>query len=642
MRFHCGISFSWRTIKKYILPFGIGLLAYLGFNGIFDYLNLGFINVYAYENFNTSYNISFDDYNSQLENESCNDVSLLDYFDYIISNVDFSTSYYQVFVNYVLFDDLFDIQNPSLYVYLIPTSSIQNDYIQYRGTNNGNQVNAGGNYAFNISPYYNTYQYYFVLRRFVGTNGVRCYLENGSPIDTDVTGHIIDFIQNNHYIYENNVNNFTIGITRIQNSTYASFFETTNTQINNNSSYNTSLWYYYSSVKYRLNPLDNSSSTFWYYKNINIIDKNIIYTKGDYISSYYELYPRVLKPTFIGYQTELNTFYTNLQPNQLSNYQLKVDFKVPQSILGFYQTPQEYIDNTSFEYICSGRVNSGDYYYYESFPCSLSSSYTTTSNTITYTFNNVSYTQNISNYDEIFVTIIPKYNDSGVSTTVFNLNYTFTNGYFYNTSFKGAIYERLSGLLTLDFKLYFSSNNSPNNANLYIDTTTFDNTIYSLGFSNTSHNEFYQIGQSILGNPNSYEILDHFRLTRVSNSFDTGIMVFQQNGSTRIPYLNLFFNGGMYISQNLGNDTFYYIDSNGSIQNGSFSPPLINQNDEYNVSSYLSIVNDFIDSMSESSAQFGLITQNFYDSMPPFFQTFIFVVFILFCLLFTYLLIKRK
>ena len=44
MRFHCGISFSWRTIKKYLIPILIGVLTALGFGF------LGVINVKADSN----------------------------------------------------------------------------------------------------------------------------------------------------------------------------------------------------------------------------------------------------------------------------------------------------------------------------------------------------------------------------------------------------------------------------------------------------------------------------------------------------------------------------------------------------------------------------------------------------------------
>ena len=51
MRFHCGVSFSWKTIKKFLIPFILGILAILGFNFIYDKesLPLGFIQVNALE-----------------------------------------------------------------------------------------------------------------------------------------------------------------------------------------------------------------------------------------------------------------------------------------------------------------------------------------------------------------------------------------------------------------------------------------------------------------------------------------------------------------------------------------------------------------------------------------------------------------
>ena len=49
MRFHCGISFSWRSIKKYLIPILLGFLAFFGFNFLQDnkVIPLGFIQAYA-------------------------------------------------------------------------------------------------------------------------------------------------------------------------------------------------------------------------------------------------------------------------------------------------------------------------------------------------------------------------------------------------------------------------------------------------------------------------------------------------------------------------------------------------------------------------------------------------------------------
>lgn len=52
MRFHCGFSFSWRSIKKFLIPFLLGILAFFSFNFFQDnkIIPLGFIQVSALEN----------------------------------------------------------------------------------------------------------------------------------------------------------------------------------------------------------------------------------------------------------------------------------------------------------------------------------------------------------------------------------------------------------------------------------------------------------------------------------------------------------------------------------------------------------------------------------------------------------------
>lgn len=47
MRFHCGISFSWRSIKRIIMPLIFGLIAFFGFNFVYDHFSIGFINAFA-------------------------------------------------------------------------------------------------------------------------------------------------------------------------------------------------------------------------------------------------------------------------------------------------------------------------------------------------------------------------------------------------------------------------------------------------------------------------------------------------------------------------------------------------------------------------------------------------------------------
>lgn len=51
MRFHCGLSFSWHSIKKFLIPILLGFLAFVGFNYIQDneIVPLGIIQANALE-----------------------------------------------------------------------------------------------------------------------------------------------------------------------------------------------------------------------------------------------------------------------------------------------------------------------------------------------------------------------------------------------------------------------------------------------------------------------------------------------------------------------------------------------------------------------------------------------------------------
>ena len=54
MRFHFGVSFSWRSIKRFLIPFIIGLLTFFGIN----YLNIA--RVHALTNLDTNYTLTLE------------------------------------------------------------------------------------------------------------------------------------------------------------------------------------------------------------------------------------------------------------------------------------------------------------------------------------------------------------------------------------------------------------------------------------------------------------------------------------------------------------------------------------------------------------------------------------------------------
>lgn len=422
--------------------------------------------------------------------------------------------------------------------------------------------------------------------------------------------------------------------------------------ISNDTSYNLLDYGFTNSIYfYKLNfpfiytkPTNNNTRDF--YKNIVINGQEL--QLGENMLTYYDLYKTSTKPTFVGYSTSLKTFYTNLEPIDISNYNLKIDFKVPQSLLGYSQEPQEYVDNVKFNYYCSGRINNSNYYIYEKFNCSLTNSYSLTESNVSFTFNNINTSKDLTNYDKIYVTIDSNYLDPNINKIIYDLSYTYSLDSFYNTDFKGTIYEDFNNL-PLNFKLYLSSNNNLSNSKLYVRNSTLYN--YGMkfaGFSNVTEQQNLVVGKSVLGKyaPSSQDIdssSSEFLETDVTNSIDTGIMIYQENSLVQLPKLELFFNSGIVLSfNNTDSNSFYFIDKEGNIQTGNFQKPINGDStNNYDISYYIGVVNDFIDDLSDDTIQFSVLTQNFYNGLPIFFRTFIFVVFVLFCIYFTYLLIKR-
>ncbi len=583
---------------------------------------------FAYYNTDTSFNLTMQNYDSFLKNTSCGENgSFYEVVNDFIDNT--STEYYDLIVGPpVITND----NVSSIRFYIKWKSTIQYRSLQYYGFNSSpsSTLNLKLVYSSNTDrvPYLSI------------TNNTCSNYQSSS-------GYIMfkNLTDTGNYNSATTIGDFNYNFYGPLDE-YSSYMSFGPNYFSNDLSYNTDNWYYYSSSPFlfgRYNYTNNSV----FNKKLCITDNDTCYVLNDTLPSYYDLHHNDSgdddEPTFIGYKTSLDTFYTSIPVNNVSNYSLSFSFRVPQSLLGFYQTPQEYINNTNFNYICSGRINNSNYYSYESFPCSLSSSYSSTDTSITYNFNNFSTSSSLSNYDKIYITIDTKYLDSNINTTIFDLNYNYSLGDFYNTSYKGIIYEKLTNL-PLNFRLYLSSNNSLQDSNIFVRKFNFLNYhIKYIGFSNTTQNQNLVIGNSILGNNGSNEPVD-FISTQVSNNIDTGIMIYQDNSIILVPNLDLFFNSGVVLSFNYNSDsdTFYYVDNTGSIQNNDFSKPIYNTDtSKYDISYYIGEINNFINDLSNDTLQFSSLTQSFYNSLPLFFQTFIFVIFILFCIYFTYLLIKR-
>lgn len=590
-------------------------------------------NTYALSNYDTNFNINVYDWNTFLSNVNCGNDNLKEVIDNLIVTTDFESSNWKLMIYK-------GYTTNNVYLFLVPKNSSKNN-MYYSG--------------FRVSPTTRTqlvYSFGSPYARYLRIKTDSC---NSNSIDLTTSNSYISFLNllnNNTYVkISDSIGDFTNGDTSIDDLPwYSSELYNNNlgfTTFSNNESYTINdNWFYFASFPFIFNyQIEQGQTNYnnYYYKNI-VID-TVTYTFGDELPSYYQLYNSSVipsEPNFIGYQDSLKTTYTNLSVNDISNYSLKLKFKAPQSILGVYQRVEDYVDSTSFDYICSGRVNNTNYYSYESFNCSLSNSYTINDNIIEYTFNNLVINQSVNNYDKIYVTVKSNFNNNDFTSVVFDLSYTYSLGSFLNTDYKGNIYESYTNL-PLNFKLYLSSNNSLLDSNVYVkDYSLLYYGINYRGFSNTSFNMNSIYGSSILGSLGGEK--QDFSKLQVSNSIDSGAMIYQENSAIPVPSLDLIFNQGIIISfNNTSSNEFYYVDSTGNITNNIFNKPLISDDitSNYNISYYIGVVNNFIDDLSTESLEFSNLTQTIYNNFPLMLQTFIFVTFILFCIYFIYLLIKK-
>ena len=629
MRFHVGVSFRWKTIKKFLLPILFGVLAYFGFGGIFG--SFGFLNVFAYYNPDTTYTLDIPSENNYLQTYQCGNENVLDVVQNFIEYFDVSNAFANVEIYLGMASGSMGDEN-ILSFYAWPKSYDMSPYFKVVGRNSGNNANIEITHGYNTFNSNNTF-YYFEIK----LNG--CSPNSSNITSTSSYQNFVTFV--NTGTFSTGSSNSVVSQFKKYDYHYSPYWNCfrpllTGVQFTENDSYTIPInWIYYSSRPIILG-VDSNLQASLYFKNIII--NGVEYDVGDILPDVYsmERTPPPIEQNYIDYATKLNAFYTNLDPSFASSYNLTINFNVPTSILGYSQDPVEYKNNLSFDYVCSGRVDHTNYYTYETFPCSLTSTATTGDNSVSINFSNLSYTTSLSNYDKIYVTINSNYVDDTINKTIYQITTNFHGGEVYNTQYKGAIYENLDNL-PLNFKIYLSSNNSLVSSSVYMFKYAQDYKIKIVGFSNRNNSQTLVVGHSILGtnninleaNPDPY-----FSFFQVSNDIDTGILIYQDNSIIQVPRLELFFNSGIVLNvSSSGNDLFYYVDDTGTIVSDFFSPTYNNENNTaYDISYYVNKVNDFLDGLTTSNLIIANYTQEFYNDLNPTFQAILFVAFIEACL----------
>lgn len=149
MRFHFGVSFRLKTLKKFLFPILIGILAYFGIN----FLGLGIINVNALENYDTSFTLYYrDELSYLLDTKVDNSNTYRDYFDNLNT---ISSDYYNIIVMFSTSSSYGKLSITGHRIYFIPksTSSVSSSLFS---DSSSFYIRLGGNSYNYVNQYLNT------------------------------------------------------------------------------------------------------------------------------------------------------------------------------------------------------------------------------------------------------------------------------------------------------------------------------------------------------------------------------------------------------------------------------------------------------------------------------------------------------
>lgn len=404
----------------------------------------------------------------------------------------------------------------------------------------------------------------------------------------------------------------------------------TNTYFNNNNSYNisktsgneTNIFYYLSDTMTLKNDFCDTSSTYTcYMKTIKIND--VTYNIGDTFPTYYDLY---LRPDegFSYYQAGLGSFLVGSIPKANIN-----NFKID---LSFNYLDYEYVNNFSTKSYFYGRKNNSTYYSYEQLSCTSSTinnlTIDTTNNKVSGSIypNGFTCSSDLTNYDYIYILfrfVLPS--DVSYNTVISNLSYKSSYGNiksFINSfidKYDLRIYEKFDNIANI-YSYLLSTN--VNLSYAYYET---DNKL--LTFVNVDR--INNIVKNIAYNPISFGTVPNVNALLFSDI------------STNNYNLNLYFNPNSILSISDIN-TFTYYDSTNTIDTDTIVNDVIVSNDDnYDLSYYFNVVNNYINSLQSDMLEFHNVVQNTYDLIPETFSIMILTLFIFGCLYIVWNLIKK-
>lgn len=604
MRFHFGVSFRWKTIKKFLIPIFFALLSYFGFNGF-----LGFIKVNALENYDTTNYLQYDDfYEDNFENSNNGGVTFKEFLDTLIAFYEENDTYFDM----VLYSG--SGGNNTYDIVLLPKKTNRNIDVP---------VYTYSETYFTSSKYDNMYKFQFPLNsewNILNTNWYRtlttCLSSNTCPT---ASRNSAGFYYSN-YTY----NSFSI---------FTSFLPTTatsNCSNDVNCDVSSVVPFYYSSLNFIFNTtteLVNDSDV--YFKKVSFLGN--VYSLGDRFESYSEILDNQTNPLKRN-KNAYGRVYFNIDKNNLSSFTFSTSFKT-------ISYAQDYVLNTAFTFKYFGRVVHDKYYTYEPIKCTLpnnSFAYNQNEHNVSLSISRFNCTSDLTRYDKIYGYFDwYKEKQDEYSLSVYDVSYSSTNGNTYVSDvWNGIELMEEFTLLPSDFKFGFSSV-SQYSANAEI----FSSTNYTLaqGYDNDSL-EPIKYEQRNSRNDKPIKIMYGNKLNTIYSLYN------DYSRYLGFTDLKIFIDSSTLLSfdNSLSTELIYY-DKEGNIVSNSLDIPMDYDytNNQYNLDNYFLVVSNFLDSISSDINDFSMVVQNAYNLMPDFISQFIFVLFILSCVYMLYKIIKR-
>lgn len=452
---------------------------------------------------------------------------------------------------------------------------------------------------------------YFKLY-FATSQSIKKYIFTTSSTSSDYSS-FLNCYQNNSSCVSSTI---TLGKDDTTYYQSATAYSTTN---NYNNEYSNQSFWYYSSVPLEYEINYNTYDSFFSSYSIN----GTLISNGSSILTYHELYQNTNYDSL-----ESATNFTNILVGNIVNLH---DFRLN---LQFDYDNETMISNMNPYFYVYGRKNNSTYYSYERLDsCSAINNHKldkTLSNghaIFNYFSQGISCgNTDLTQYDNFYLQVQTISSSAG-NYNISNIQYNVSSGNFTIDNSNYSIYE---SFINLPYDFSFLVTSSEVNSNVRFTSSSssvvgcginlFNKKISQICYSpyviGTTTNEGYMIYNLQQYNQNTSNVSIYID--------DDSIISFGTNGSNQ-------------------NSSFDYYDNTGTIQTSIINNKLAltSESDDYDILDYINIYNDYIYSLRDKINNFALQVQNFYDTLPGFFQSFLYVAMLTLGVYIVYLAIRK-